>query len=87
MNMEDNMSRKINKFTALIIVGLMLTSCSYAKREQLTRVEQETLACRSAADMALANAKEAKDIALAADARTRETEVVINRTYKKSMYK
>jgi len=85
--MGGPMVRTINRLVSVALCSLMIFGCSYARKEQLSKVESDALACRNTAELALANAREAKDLAAAADERTRQTEVVINRTYKKSMYK
>ena len=74
------MKKKIGLLTITTALLLSLSACSFVTKEQLRQVQADS-------QHALVTAKEAKDIALATDERARNTEVVVNRSFKKSMYK
>jgi outer membrane murein-binding lipoprotein Lpp len=71
-------------FSIVLSVGL-LTGC--ASNGELGRVRSEAQEARSVAEQALETAQEAKQIAEEADSRAMKSEEMLNRSFKRSMYK
>ncbi len=73
---------------ALTALGcLTLGGCSYVTQEELKQVRLQAEEANSTAQQALKASSEAKDIASTSDERSRRTEVIIDRGFKRSMYK
>lgn len=82
------------KLTGVALALVSLTSCSYASKEDLAEVRAEAQQSRKVSEQALRAAQDAKadaDLAKqqAQESTTvsRQTEEVVNRSYKKAMYK
>ena len=79
------MNSKVLSFSGLFLAVLLITGC--ASNGDLARVRSEAQEARSVAEQALETAQEAKQMAQEADARSRRSEEMLNRGFKRSMYK
>ncbi len=72
--------RKIAICTVTLIAAMNVTGCSYASKADLEKTQRVS-------DQALNTANEARDIAQEANDRSKRLEEMMNRSFKKSMYK
>jgi hypothetical protein len=87
MNYGTNMKQKIAKLICLAFLVSAVTSCGYAKKEDLDKLRDElgdvranALEAHTVADSARRTAQESLDM-------SKRTEEVVNRSFKQSMRK
>jgi hypothetical protein len=68
-----------------LLAGLSFVGC--ASRSSVEELRADLDMTRQTSEEALATAREAKQVASEADARSKRTEEVLNRSFKRSMYK
>ncbi len=71
----------------LTVVLLTSTGCSYAKKAELDALRADLNRVERTSDQALNTANEARDTAGEANERSLRLEEMMNRSFKKSMYK
>lgn len=80
---------KINKIfiTALLAVTCVSSSCSYAKKDDISQLRADIRETREVADQAMATAKESMELSQSTEKVSRNTEEIVNRSFKRSMLK
>ena len=78
-------SKRIIRTLSLLVITTLVASC--ATKSSVKRVQASLDDTQAIAEEALATAREAKQLASEADARSKRTEEVLNRGFKRSMYK
>lgn len=71
----------------LIFVSSVGSSCSYAKKDDISKLRAEVRETRQVADQAMATANESIEISRNTEKISRNTEEIVNRSFKRSMLK
>lgn len=69
------------------LLGVLLLAAGCASTSELKKVQADAREAHQVADQAYQMAQSAKDMAQAADERSQRNEEVLNRHFKRSMYK
>ncbi len=78
---------KSPKFLTLFCFIVMLSAQGCATTSSVRNVEHEAQEAKQEADQSLAVAREAKQLAMEANSRSQQTDEIVTRSFKKSMYK
>lgn len=77
----------MKKSIIAVLTFVMVMAMGCASNSELKKVEADAREAHQVADQAYQMAQQAKDTALAADERSQRNEEVLNRHFKRSMYK